>query len=194
MRVFLKKLFQMSILHTLSLIISITILFSIAYAAISRPGSNPSWETAWWKFMQYFDKIFNVCPNWKVLLWYNDDKTIKCWEVWTNLIKDDSLTLSDIDQWSFDSRYFNNFSLDHWFTSNVCGMTSFSYFKDSSSWKFHSSNSICFLTAVDDDSVTPLSWVYECQLRISSWYWQYKFAWDCGDVNCQARCIRFNIG
>lgn len=78
MKNYLKMIVKTTTIHIISIPLSILILFWLVYAAVLWPGSAPSWESVWWKFMDYFNKIFYECPNWEVLQWYDLNKSPIC--------------------------------------------------------------------------------------------------------------------
>ena len=111
MKNYMKKIIKTTVIHFISLSLAIAILFSIAYAAISWPSSTPSGETAWWKFMSYFNNMFTSCGNWDVIVWYTSTWSKICKEVWSDWIKNNSLTASDLAAWSVWTSEVENNSL-----------------------------------------------------------------------------------
>ena len=68
-------------------ILSVLVVSWVTYAAISFPSSSPAWETAWWVFMSYFNKIGTSCATWEYLNWYDSDlnKICKPASSWTEI-------------------------------------------------------------------------------------------------------------
>lgn len=70
----------------ISISITVSILGLIAFASISWPINSPDWEPNGWKFQTYFLKIFQSCPNWQILKWYDINKNPICTNIFWNWI------------------------------------------------------------------------------------------------------------
>lgn len=63
------------ILTTIWILISFVTLVSLA---LNFPSSVPWWETIWWVYMEYFNKIFQDCWNWYFIQGYDSSKNKIC--------------------------------------------------------------------------------------------------------------------
>ncbi len=84
-------------------IFSIIFISWIVYAAISWP-STPTWEVAWWKFMNYFNKLVV------------DDDITATWTV-KNSDRVDWLHAADISWWLWATTWWYDKFVAYWVTS-----------------------------------------------------------------------------
>lgn len=71
---YLKDVFRTTSILFFSVFLTIGLVaFALTYPA------TPAWEVSWWKFQEYFDKIFNgTCPEWLSLAGYDENKDPIC--------------------------------------------------------------------------------------------------------------------
>lgn len=70
MRKFISWIWRRAISGVITGIFLVTTVLGIVYA-LSYPVNPPTGEIAGGSFMNYFNKIFQICPAWQVLSWYD---------------------------------------------------------------------------------------------------------------------------
>lgn len=76
------KRYLFDFLKTTFILLSVFLFWWSLYfvLALNFPNQVPSWESPWWIYTDYFNKIFQDCWNWNVLQWYDSSKNKVC--VW----------------------------------------------------------------------------------------------------------------
>ena len=198
MKNYIKKVIKTTVIHFISLSLAIAIFFSIAYAAISRPSSTPSGETAGWKFMAYFNNMFTSCSNWDVILWYWANWVKICWEVWSDWIIDNSLAQNDIA----NNAIWNGEMRDNaiWSNEVINNSLTQSDIADNAIWNWEMRNNSIWNDEMKDNAIWSnevINWSltlsdidqanFDTRYLNSTWVWQFWWMYRSFGGFCQSR-------